>query len=317
MPLPNGFQGPLPLAPAHVDELNRVFAESFTDRYHRDGMTGVRVPELNPAVWHYAIRAAGTGAMHWRDRAGRLAAFNLAHVSGAEGWMGPLAVRSDCQRQGLGRAIVTAAIERLVAAGCRTIGLETMPRTVDNIGFYSALGFRPGHLTISMNRDIARNDGTAAERGSELGVVSSWLEPARALAETVAPGADFSGEIALTLERSLGDVTVVRRGGAWAGYALWHSVPLAAGRGVEEIRVLKVVAADPAAFREVISGVIREAAARGLGRIGVRAQTAFRAAYGDLLALGFRVHWTDLRMALLDYPERHPARGVVLSNWEI
>ena len=35
--------------------LNVVFSDAFTERYRRDGMVGVRVPYLNPAVWRYAI----------------------------------------------------------------------------------------------------------------------------------------------------------------------------------------------------------------------------------------------------------------------
>ncbi len=42
-----------------VDPLNRVFAEAFTDRYSRDGLVGVRVPQLNSAIWRYAIEDAG------------------------------------------------------------------------------------------------------------------------------------------------------------------------------------------------------------------------------------------------------------------
>jgi hypothetical protein len=55
-----------------VDPLNRVFYEAFTDRYRRDGMTGVRVPYLNPAIWRYALEDAGEGAMVWRDPDGEL-----------------------------------------------------------------------------------------------------------------------------------------------------------------------------------------------------------------------------------------------------
>ena len=317
MSQPNGAHGPLVLAPIHIEELNRVFSDTFTDRYHRDGMTGVRVPELSPAIWRFAMDTAGAGAMHWRDPQGRLAAFNLAHVSGQEGWMGPLAVRPDWQRRGLGGAIVMAAVERLRQAGCRTIGLETMPRTVDNIGFYSRLGFHPGHLTVAMVRDVRRNEGAPAELATRLGPPDGWLEDARALAEAVLPGADFTREIGLTLAQSLGDLTVVRRGGRWAGYAVWHSAPLAAGRVPEEIRILKIVAEDPPAFRAVLEGAIREAGVRGLGRVAVRAQSAFRGAYGDLIDQGLRVHWTDLRMSLAAHPERHPATGVLFSNWEI
>ena len=77
-----------------IEPLNRVFSESFTDRYRRDGMTGVRVPFLHTEIWRYALEDAAEGAMVWRDSEGRIIGFNMAHRSGAEGWMGPLAVRS-------------------------------------------------------------------------------------------------------------------------------------------------------------------------------------------------------------------------------
>jgi len=33
--------------------------------------------------------------------------------------------------------------------------------------------------------------------------------------------------------------------------------------------------------------------------------------------MGARVRWTDLRMALSNHLEQHPADALVLSNWEI
>src|SRR5712671_5798871 len=146
--------GPEPATERDVAGLNRVFAEAFTDRYRRDGLVGVRVPHLNPQVWRYALLDAGAGAMLWRDEAGHVVAFNIAHRSGTEGWMGPLAVRPDRQGAGVGKAIVRAAADWLMDQGVTTLGLETMPRTVENIGFYARLGFTPGHLTLTMTQDI-------------------------------------------------------------------------------------------------------------------------------------------------------------------
>ena len=135
--------GRVPAAESDIEALNRVFSEAFTERYRRDGLSGVRVPYLNPAVWRFAIADAGAGAMIWRDGRGELVAFNMVHRSGSEGWMGPLAVRTDRQAHGHGRHIVLEGIAWLEEQGVRTIGLETMPRTIDNIGFYSQLGLRP------------------------------------------------------------------------------------------------------------------------------------------------------------------------------
>ena len=176
-----------------IESLNRVFADAFTDRYSRDGLVGVRVPHLNHLVWRYALEDAGDGAMVWRDADGQMVAFNMVHRSGTEGWMGPLAVRPDRQGEGLGSTMVRTGIEWLRSQGATTIGLETMPRTVDNIGFYSRIGLVPGHLTVTLVHDVPRRAVGTAELLSAAG--AAWeerLEECRRLADRVLPGVDFS-----------------------------------------------------------------------------------------------------------------------------
>lgn len=309
--------GPERVGPEEIDRINRVFSEAFTDRYQRDGFAGVRVPLLNPAIWKFAIAAAGDGALAWRDPSGAIAAFNMVHSSGAEGWMGPLAVRPDRQGRGLGQTIVREGIRRLQAAGARVIGLETMPRTVDNIGFYSRLGFLPGHLTVSVTRALEQPE----IRSGEQFPAGAWHELAARcaeLTEALAPGVNFSRELELTRELNLGGLTVVPEKGTPSGFALWHTAPVAEGRQGDEARVLKLAARDAAAFRGLISAVERDAVRAGARQISVRCQTAYGSAYEMLLESGYVVHWTDLRMTLSGRQEV-PAQngGVVFSNWEI
>src|SRR2546427_1795460 len=87
------LDGPVAATEADIEALNRVFAEAFTDRYRRDGLVGVRGPHLNPQVWRYALLDAGAGSMLWGGEARQIAGFNIAHRSGAEGWVGPRALR--------------------------------------------------------------------------------------------------------------------------------------------------------------------------------------------------------------------------------
>jgi GNAT superfamily N-acetyltransferase len=304
-----------------VPALNRMFTDAFTDRYQRDGMVGIRVPPLNPAVWSYAIRLAGPGAMLWRDEHGEVVAFNLAHHSGAEGWMGPLAVRPDRQGAGLGRMIVETAISRLRAARVTTLGLETMPRTIENIGFYSRLGFVPGALTITLGREVSQR--ASAQQPMLVGELApadrtAVMAACRERLGRAAPGYDFTREMELSHELELGDTVVVERGGTVEGFALWHSAPLAEGRGIDEVRILKLYASGPAVFLDVIRAVERCAATLRIRRVAVRLQGRFLHAYEVLIARGYDVRWTDLRMTLGEFPEPGLGEGeVLLSNWEI
>jgi GNAT superfamily N-acetyltransferase len=311
-------RGPQRPALRDIEALNRVFAEAFTDRYSRDGLVGVRVPQLNNLVWRYALEDAGDGAMIWRDAEGQMVAFNMVHRSGTEGWMGPLAVRPDRQGEGLGSTMVQAGIEWLRTHGATTIGLETMPRTVDNIGFYSRIGLVPGHLTVTLVHDVPRRAVGSAELLSQAG--AAWgdrLEECRRLSDHLLPGVDFTRELALTRDLGIGDTTLLRDNGTLMGFALWHSTPLAAGRPKDELRILKIVAESQSTFERLIHLVQLSAVAERVSRIALRCQTEFDQPYLRLVELGYRVHWTDLRMLLKGYPQPLPADGIVMSNWEI
>lgn len=312
------LSGPYTIARADIGPLNVLFSESFTERYRRDGLVGVRVPPLNPAIWHYAVADAGDGAMLWRDARGAIAAFNIAHRSGIEGWMGPLAVRDDCQGTGAGKNVVIAGLDLLKSSGCTVIGLETMPRTMDNIGFYSGLGFLPARLTVTLTLD-------AVTAGRQPRLLSALRATARddavrecaALVDEMLPGYDYTREIELTHEHSLGETLLMYEGDRLTGFALCHAAPLVEGRGREELRVLKAVARNQAGFDLMIVQLADLARRSATARVAIRLQGEYSDVYQRLIGFGARVRWTDLRMVLAGYEERPPRFGIALSNWEI
>ena len=311
-------EGPFPAELEDIAGLNQVFSDAFTERYRRDGMVGVRVPFLNPVVWRYAIEDAAAGALCWRAANGEIAAFNMVHRSGAEGWMGPLAVRQDFQGSGVGKDVVRRGIEWLKDAGATVIGLETMPRTLDNIGFYSTLGFTPGRLTLTTTLEaehLARPPRLYGRLSSS--EKEGALEECRALLDGLVPGYDHTREIALTDDLSLGDTVLMYEDDALVGFALCHTVPLVEGRLREELRVLKLALADPSHFEGMVATLRDFARRSGTRRVAIRMQGEYTDAYRQLIDLGGRVRWSDLRMTLAGYEEKRPVRGLVLSNWEI
>ncbi|NIM52378.1 MAG: GNAT family N-acetyltransferase [Gemmatimonadales bacterium] len=313
--------GPRTASLDDVPAMNRVFSEAFTDRYRRDGLVGVRVPRLNADIWHYAISDSGDGAMLWCDERDEVVAFNIAHCSGSEGWMGPLAVRTDRQGMGVGRVVVETAIEWLHGRAVRTLGLETMPRTVENIGFYAQLGFLPKYLTITMTGEASRR--RVAGEFCRLGRLASsdraaMLQRCRDRLDRSAPGCDFGREIDLTEELGIGDTIVLQGDQEIAGFALWHSAPLAEARAADELRVLKLFADSGESFVRLLVALEACAAALRVRRVAIRCQTGYSTAYRLLTARGYRVRWTDLRMTLEQFPEAVlPAGEVLFSNWEI
>ena len=318
---PQSLHGPQSPKESDLDQLNVLFSDSFTDRYRRDGLTGVRVPKLNPQIWRYAIEDAGEGAMLWFDERNELVAFNVAHHSGVEGWMGPLAVRPDRQSGGVGKVIVGAATKWLRSEGVTTIGLETMPRTVENIGFYGRLGFVPQHLTVTMTIDAERKDVAGPLvclgdlRDSER---ADMMGRCRARLGQSTPGYDFTRELELTHDLEIGDTVVLLQEGRVKGFALWHSAPLTGDGPGDELRLLKMFADCLTSFESLVIGIEQCAVDLGIPKVAIRCQTAYPAAFRTLIRLGYSVRWTDLRMTLSGFPEARLAEGAVLfSNWEI
>jgi len=315
----HSVDGPFRAKLDDISDLNQVFSDAFTERYRRDGMVGVRVPYLSPAVWRYAIEDADAGAMLWRDDRGHIAAFNMVHRSGTEGWMGPLAVRTEYQGTGLGKEIVTRGVEWLQQCGADIIGLETMPRTMDNIGFYSRLGFNPGRLTLTTTLDAALADRPASllARRSAAEKESTIVE-CKALLDRLVQGYDYTREIQLTDDLSLGDTVILRSpNGTLEGFALAHTVPLVEGRAREELRVLKLVLAREDLFTDMARSLCDFARRSGTRRVALRVQGEYQTTYQRLIRMGARVRWTDLRMSLTGHEERRANGALVLSNWEI
>ncbi|WP_353266762.1 GNAT family N-acetyltransferase [Gemmatimonas sp.] len=312
------MEGPLVATVADIPQLNEVFTEAFTERYRKDGMTGVRVPPLNPSIWQYAIEDAGDGALCWRDERGRVVAFNMAHHSGTEGWMGPLCVRPDQQGMGLGKIIVQAGMRWLRLQKARVIGLETMPRTMDNIGFYSNLGFIPGHLTVTLTLEAATGDRAPMLLSQLSGADKlAAVTACHGLTERVMPGYDFTREIDITDRLRIGDTLLLGVPQAPDGFALCHTVPLVEGRNRDELRVLKLVLARRSDLPRMLGALTDFARRSGTRRLAVRLQGDYPEAYRTFVALGARVRWTDLRMSAHGWNEVPPSEGMVLSNWEI
>lgn len=300
-----------------VASLNSVFSSAFTDRYRKDGLIGVHVPNLSSSIWRFAIEDADGGAMLWRGERDEVVAFNMCHLSGTEGWMGPLAVSPSYQGHGLGKSVVTEGTRWLERHGATVLGLETMPRTVDNIGFYSSLGYVPGHLTITITIDAEYAENRIVQLGrlseSER---SDMVTRCAALTYDVSPGYDFSREITLTQALGLGDTLVLERGGRVDGFALCHTAPLVEGRGRDELRVLKLVSRASEDVDLLVTQLADYARRSGTRRVAIRMQGVYSTLYRQLIKSGARVRWTDLRMTLADYPEPVHS-GVILSNWEI
>ena len=81
----------------------------------------------------------------------------MAGYDGHRGWINYLAVHPSRQGSGLGRALMAAAEERLVALGCAKINLQVRDGNAAAQGFYVAIGYRLDPV-VSYGKRLIRDD---------------------------------------------------------------------------------------------------------------------------------------------------------------
>lgn len=87
------------------------------------------------------------------EDAGRIVGSVMAGYEGHRGWINYLAVLPERRRDGLGRALMRFAEERLCALGCPKINLQVRGTNRDVLRFYERLGYRVDD-TVSLGKRL-------------------------------------------------------------------------------------------------------------------------------------------------------------------
>jgi len=86
---------------------------------------------------------------------GKVVGYNFIHLWGSFAWFGPLGVHPQYHGKGIGKALINHTIKILKEDyNVSSIGLNTMPESSYNVGFYMNMGFSPLKLLLSLKKDI-------------------------------------------------------------------------------------------------------------------------------------------------------------------
>jgi len=86
------------------------------------------------------------------DDAGAVVGSVMAGYDGHRGWLYYLAADPSRHGEGIGRALVVAAEERLVALGCPKVQLMVRPGNEAVLGFYDTLGYERFDISMTGRR---------------------------------------------------------------------------------------------------------------------------------------------------------------------
>ena len=261
---------------------------------------------------------------------GALVGFILSRTWGSVGWFGTFGVPTQFHGLGIGSALVDRAVGYMTSR-CTVIGLETMPESGANIGFYTKAGFAATYptliLELSLIHEAGRFQGARAEDSltwSELGRSgrSRALAEIREVSDALTRGLDFSREVEAISAHGLGETLLSRgKGGKLDGFAILRTTPFrredSSGRAYIHALGIRPDADSGAVLSDLLRRTWAAATALGLSKAVVGLNARYRNALGLLRENGFRVVRAGIRMVRLPVGDEMftPTDTIELSRW--
>jgi ribosomal protein S18 acetylase RimI-like enzyme len=303
--------------------VNLILSKAFTAARISDGLKNTHVPPCHLSFLEMYLTAFPAGCLVIENSDG-MVGYTFSRLWGEVAWIGPVSVIPAHQDKKLGQQLMVRVLEILKDAGARVIGLETVPRSYRNIGFYTKLGFLPQNLTVDLILPIPRlpeeplpADYEVIFYGDTDPAQRAFLDSAaEALARRLDPHLSVLREIELTRQFQYGDTFCVRRGREMLACLVVHTKTYSED---EDPRFMKVVLTlmEPAlSIAEILPHLFAWASREKLDTVSFRTPTRYKRAYAELVAAGFQVFHSDLRMTLEGYEEAADPQRFYLSKWE-
>ena len=299
------------MTPTDIEDVSQLDVLAFTPYCRQTGYNGPVHPRTRRNVLA-CLNLNPTGC--FVAETDELVGYIFTRTWGTTGWIGTFGVHPDCQGQGIGRSLLTAAVEHLQRASCMTIGLETMSDSPYNVGFYSRFGFLPTFPTVL----LVKETGSVAIASPY--TVLSQLETDEALSaitqisQAACSGLDYAPEVSNAREYGWGETLFVGWPQPWA-FAIVRTTPKREG-AVEltaDVSVLAIWSKAAESLAVVLQAVEAFVHSRDLEQVSLAVNTADGEALQQALGRGFRVYAVVLRM-IFDGKYTPPV-GRVLSKW--
>ncbi len=313
------------LKKSDLQTVNGILSRAFTQARIDDGYSHTQVPMCQPDFLNMYVRQCPNGCFVLED-SGQIRGAVFCHVWGDTGWFGPLAVVPEKHHMGLGRYLVSAAVTFLKEAGCRTIGLETNPRSNRNIGFYGKMDFEPSVLSIDLIKPVSPILPSLEDSPHQLIYFSRLTSASRQnffdhlhyLQRANDPTIDYTSLIESMDDSKQGETVLFVRKGTPIALAILQTEPSLVE---EQNALLRIVAfmAHPKTpdvyVQYFLTDFLLMAKKWSRDRILVRLPMYSNQILRFFLDHNYRVINTDIRMVLNGYPAQRNERRLHFDRW--
>ena len=308
-----------------LQQVNGMISRAFTQGRIDDGYAHTEVPMCRADFieMYFSQRPDGCFVL---EELGQIRGAAFCHVWGNTGWIGPLAVAPEKHHLGLGKDLALHAVNYLRSIGCKTIGVETNPRSSRNLGFYGKIGFVPSALSIDMVRPVPSTP-VPQDKSVHKKIYYSRLSAADKkefklrvwnLVNMVSLDVDYTNLINITDEHHFGETILFMRKGAPIGVVVLQTKPSLVEEQNSFLRIVSF-AAHPKTphfyFSYFLNDIILFAKDKALNRILARVPMYSPHAFRILLENKYRVINSDLRMTLEGYGEQRQNSVFHINRW--
>jgi predicted N-acetyltransferase YhbS len=315
-----------------LSRVRDVLEQTFGDFFERQLGTRPRQPFQGAQYVHHRWLVEPWGCFVAEEDQQKLVGVALGVTWGTLGLLGPVAVLTNYQNQGIGQQLIRAVQEFFEENKATIQGVMTYPSSPKHLLLFHKFGYRPKGLSAIMSRvlDRAEVDPLGPGRAARSGLVVrrySTLEEAKkkaALARfhritnAVCRGLDVSKEVEIVDGLALGDTVMIERGRDLLGFGVYH-LP-----GVSEAPsgslYVKFLAVDPQhrkpeTLEQVIAAVEDLAHAQAVSRVILPVYTRYWQAYATLLRCGYQIDFTMARMQHGKPEDYEDGSHLVLDDW--
>jgi ribosomal protein S18 acetylase RimI-like enzyme len=250
--------------------------------------------------------------------------FIFSRTWGGVGWFGTFAVLPEHQGKGIGKKLLSSSLEYLTQRPDRTIGLETMPDSSSNLGFYLKSGFQPSLPTFQLSKqvspetvgDIVLPHWSSADNKTQ----QKWLSELLEATNQIYPGLDYSKEIITTTSFGFGETLILIADDQAIGFSTVRLSSLREGLSFDSARI-EVMAIHPEftseeKFSLLINATMHLARMNNKQALIVSVNACHSWALNQLLSMGFIVESMMIRMVMAGTDKEIPMTDSVnLSHW--
>ncbi|MHB0999581.1 MAG: GNAT family N-acetyltransferase [Armatimonadota bacterium] len=230
----------------------------------------------------------------------------FSRCCGDIGWIGTFGVHPDKQCRGIGHLLLKASSDNLEHAGCKVIGLETMPDSPYNVGMYTKAGFRSGYPTLHLAHKVQNTCSTQNIAVQHQASKESNILALSSICSTAFPGLDYTNMAQNAVEFGWGETIFIGSQEPWAAAIMKP-------HGTFVVATVIALPCGRNAIGEIIQTMDAWGFDRGISDLFLSINTIDWQSAQWLLGNDFNVQFVTLRMLLKgEYPRPD---GLDMSGW--